>query len=110
MTEHFKELSTYRGSKSEVQVNLYEDPAAFYSKREIKKWIECPVLLSIKSNCVALCMPQQCLKCTVYMYLRSPPTFTGPIVCSAEPSDLLRTVALFDLSAWTVETATTISF
>lgn len=44
------------------------------------------------------------------MYLRSPPTFTGPIVYNAEPSDLLRTVALFDLSAWTVETATTISF
>lgn len=43
------------------------------------------------------------------MYLRSPPTFTGPFVNNTEPNGLLHTAALFDQSAWTVETAT-ISF
>lgn len=37
MTELCKELNTYRDSKSKIEVNLYEDLAAFYSKREIMK-------------------------------------------------------------------------
>lgn len=99
MTEHCKELNTYRDSKSKIQVNLCEDLTAFYSKREITKRVECPIFFSIKSNCVALCMPSQCLKCTLYMYLSSPPTFTGPFVNNTEPSHLLHTTALFDQSA-----------
>lgn len=43
------------------------------------------------------------------MCLKSPPTFTGPFVYNEEPSGLLHIAVLFDQSAWTVETAATIS-